>query len=55
MMKTDPVSLSNFIDSLDVFELYRMFKQFKIDIQAEQLKVLFNIVDKTGSGELSLD
>ena len=44
-----------FIDSLDVFELGSMFKQYKIDISTDQLKTLFNIVDKSCSGELTLD
>lgn len=36
-------------------ELYAMFKQHKIDISVDDLKVLFSIIDKTGSGELSLE
>lgn len=42
-------------DSLDVMELFNMFKKYKINIDVEKLKKLFNIVDKDQTGELDLD
>ena len=50
---TTPVT-SLLPDSLDVYELWDMFKKHNIDITTDQLRKLFTIVDDDNSGELDL-